>query len=265
MSTYVMSDIHGCYNVFLSMLERISFSAMDYLILAGDYIDRGKQSYEMLKWIEQCPSNALLLRGNHEEEFAAYVDLMLLLDSREKLETEFASNADTAALYDSVKYFIRRGALSASYFDAYGTICALLEQNHIILHDLCRWSAIIRQMPYYHKLRIENRTYIIVHAAYSENLENIGVRFGSLEQFYLYAREESYQSGGIQHVTIIAGHTPMIVIERFAYNDGNVFRFYDKKKDCIFYDIDCGCVFRNRQLNAKLACIRLEDEKIFYI
>ena len=38
-------------------------------------------------------------------------------------------------------------------------------------------------MPYYHKLRIENRTYIIVHAAYSENLENIGVRFGSLEQF----------------------------------------------------------------------------------
>ncbi len=55
----------------------------------------------------------------------------------------------------------------------------------------------------------------------------------------------------------------MIVIERFAYNDGNVFRFYDKKKDCIFYDIDCGCVFRNRQLNAKLACIRLEDEKIF--
>lgn len=120
-------------------------------------------------------------------------------------------------------------------------------------------------MPYYHKLRIENRTYIIVHAAYSENLENIGVRFGSLEQFYLYAREESYQSGGIQHGTIIAGHTPMIVIERFAYNDGNVFRFYDKKKDCIFYDIDCGCVFRNRQLNAKLACIRLEDEKIFYI
>lgn len=35
MSTYVMGDIHGCYNVFLSMLERISFSAMDYLILAG--------------------------------------------------------------------------------------------------------------------------------------------------------------------------------------------------------------------------------------
>lgn len=132
--------------------------------MAGDYIDRGKQSYEMLKWIEQCPSNVMLLRGNQEEEFAAYMDLMLLLDSREKLETDFASNADTAALYDSVKYFVRRRAVSTYYFDLYGTISFLLEQNHIILHDLCRWSAIIRKMPYYHKLMLVNKTYIIVHA-----------------------------------------------------------------------------------------------------
>ena len=55
MSTYVISDIHGCYNEFLSMLEKIYFSESDNLVLAGDYIDRGKQSYEMLKWMEQCP------------------------------------------------------------------------------------------------------------------------------------------------------------------------------------------------------------------
>ncbi|WP_276948806.1 metallophosphoesterase [Acetatifactor muris] len=68
MSTYVISDIHGCCNEFLSMLEKIRFSESDNLILAGDYIDRGKQSYEMLKWLEQCLPNVLLLRGNHEEE-----------------------------------------------------------------------------------------------------------------------------------------------------------------------------------------------------
>ena len=78
-----MSDIHGCYDAFLSMLEKICFSDTDTLILAGDYIDRGRQSYEMLQWVERCPSNVFLLRGNHEEEFAAYVDLMLLLDRRE--------------------------------------------------------------------------------------------------------------------------------------------------------------------------------------
>ena len=33
----------------------------------------------------------------------------------------------------------------------------------------------------------------------------------------------------------------------------------------VFYDIDCGCVFRKKDRRGKLACIRLEDEKIFYV
>lgn len=87
MNTYVMSDIHGCYDDFLKMLDKIAFSESDSLILAGDYIDRGKRSFDMLKWIEHSPSNVLLLRGNHEEEFASYVDLMFRLDREAKLET----------------------------------------------------------------------------------------------------------------------------------------------------------------------------------
>lgn len=260
-----MSDLHGCYGHFLSMIEKIGFSKTDQLIMAGDYIDRGTQNYEMLKWIEQCPSNVLLLRGNHEEEFAAYVDLMRLIDRNEELETNFITNADTTALYKSVKYFIHRSVASASYFDLYGTIGALIENYHITMYDLCRWAAKIRQMPYYYKLTLKDRLYIIVHAGYAEKIENINARFGSLKRFYLYAREESCISGGIEHSTIIAGHTPTIVKDCFAYNNGNVFQYYDQTKDCLFYDIDCGCTFRGRKKEAKLACIRLEDEKIFYV
>lgn len=237
MSIYIISDIHGCYDDFLSMLAKIRFSGTDQLIMAGDYMDRGKQSYEMLKWIDQCPPNVLLLRGNHEEEFATYVDLMLLLDRTEKLETDFSSNADTIALYESVRYFIRRRTISAPYFDIYGTIRTLLEQNHITLHDLCIWSEIIRKMPYYHKFILGDRTYVIVHAGYSEKTEEININFDSPEQFYLYAREESFQLGGIPHGTIIAGHTPTIAKKSFAYNDGDIFKYYDEEKDCIFSTI----------------------------
>lgn len=219
----------------------------------------------MLQWIAQCPSNVRLLRGNHEEEFAAYVDLMLLLDRREHLETDFSSNADATALYESTQYFIKHGKMAASCFDLYGTIGALLQQNHVTLYDLCRWSAIIRQMPYYMKLTVGGRMYIVVHAGYLETLSDIGGRFDCLERFYLYAREESCQFGGVRHGTIIAGHTPTIIEEEFAYNRGNVFRFYNAAKDSVYYDIDCGCVFRGRYAEAKLACIRLEDEKIFYV
>ena len=105
----------------------------------------------------------------------------------------------------------------------------------------------------------------MVHAGYAEKLEHIGSSFSSLEQFYLYAREESCQLGGKPHGMIIAGHTPTIIKGGFFYNKGKVFQFYNKDNDCVFYNIDCGSVFRRQSLEAKLACIRLEDEKIFYI
>ena len=44
MSTYVMSDIHGCYDDMLMMIEKIKLSDEDVLVFAGDYIDRGPKS-----------------------------------------------------------------------------------------------------------------------------------------------------------------------------------------------------------------------------
>ena len=59
--TYIMSDLHGCFDELNAMLAKIGFSDQDKLILAGDYIDRGSQNYEMLCWMEQVPQNILLL------------------------------------------------------------------------------------------------------------------------------------------------------------------------------------------------------------
>ena len=265
MSTYVMSDIHGCYQYFLAMLDKIGFSDEDCLIMAGDYIDRGKHSYEMLQWIEKCPENVRLIRGNHEEEFAAYVDLMLQLDKREALETELTSHEDAEALYESVQYILKGKGLAGSYFDMYGTIRGLLNNYDITLGDLCRWADMIRKMQYYYELKVENRSCIIVHAGYIEKTEGTGVSLADLQHFYLYAREKGYRTGGKRHGMIIAGHTPTIIKGEFTYNEGNVFHYYDKEKDCIFYDIDCGCVFRELELDAKLACLRLDDEAVFYV
>ena len=72
--------------------------------------------------------------------------------------------------------------------------------------------------------------------------------------------------GGIMHGMVVAGHTPTTNEEEFAYNDGRVFSKYDEERDFLFYDIDCGCWMRYiGKNNARLACIRLEDEKVFYV
>ncbi len=38
---YVCSDIHGEYDLFVKMLQRINFSSMDEMIICGDIIDKG--------------------------------------------------------------------------------------------------------------------------------------------------------------------------------------------------------------------------------
>ncbi|MDE7477887.1 MAG: metallophosphoesterase, partial [Lachnospiraceae bacterium] len=164
MSTYIMSDIHGCYDEFLHMLTKINFAATDQLILAGDYIDRGTKSYEMLKWIEHKPANVRLIRGNHEEEFAAYVQLMCQLNQQEELSTDFTSAEDTIILYETLKYFMKYKGLPIAYFDLYGTLENLLYNYAVTLNDLCKWADIIRRMPYYIELKTADKTYIIVHA-----------------------------------------------------------------------------------------------------
>ena len=80
MSTYVMSDIHGCYDELMKILEKIQFSSDDTLIIAGDYMDRGSQSLEILDWILDVPDNVILLKGNHDAEFVDYRKYAKIID-----------------------------------------------------------------------------------------------------------------------------------------------------------------------------------------
>lgn len=47
--TYVMSDLHGMYDRFIAMLEKIDFSDSDELFIIGDIIDRGERPVDILE------------------------------------------------------------------------------------------------------------------------------------------------------------------------------------------------------------------------
>ncbi len=263
MSTYVMSDLHGCYDEFISMLNKIQFSQNDILVCAGDYIDRGTKNFEMMKWIMNAPDNVVFVRGNHDEEYAANIDIMKNICNKAELNP--GDMADSKTLYQAVTLLCKESG--NSFFDYYGTIGKLINDENVAFSELCRWSDKISEMPYFHTMMIGDRTCIVVHAGYIENLEEADTEetYNSLEDFYLYARDDAYMCGGIEHGIIIAGHTPTTADQEFPYNDGNVYRMYDEDRDCIFYDIDCGCALSMVRPNAKLSCIRLEDEEIFYV
>ncbi len=74
MSTYVISDLHGQYGIFLNLLEKISFSDADTLYMLGDAIDRGPDGIKILRHVMNAPNMELLL-GNHELLMLTSVDL----------------------------------------------------------------------------------------------------------------------------------------------------------------------------------------------
>ena len=63
--TYVMADIHGEYEKFTRLLDRIGFSERDTLYVLGDVIDRGRGGVEVLRDMMARP-NVIPIIGNHE-------------------------------------------------------------------------------------------------------------------------------------------------------------------------------------------------------
>lgn len=71
---YAISDIHGYLDEFIEALNKIDLSDKhSRLILLGDYIDNGPQSFEVLSKIIELekifPEQIVTLLGNHEEWF----------------------------------------------------------------------------------------------------------------------------------------------------------------------------------------------------
>ena len=73
---YIVSDIHGEYELFVRLLERLSFSEKDEMYICGDIIDKGESSIKLAKYISSFP-NIHCIIGNHEFAFLKYYQSLL--------------------------------------------------------------------------------------------------------------------------------------------------------------------------------------------
>ena len=72
MNIYAMSDIHGCLFEFEEALSLVDLSGDNILVLMGDYIHGGADSYGVLKRIMELErkygtDKVIVLAGNHED------------------------------------------------------------------------------------------------------------------------------------------------------------------------------------------------------
>lgn len=71
---YVVGDIQGCHAEFAALLELIEFDPeQDQLWLAGDLINRGPASLDVLRHVRSLGDSAISVLGNHDFFFLAVV------------------------------------------------------------------------------------------------------------------------------------------------------------------------------------------------
>ena len=109
---YAMSDLHGEYQKYLAMLEKIKFSQEDTLYLLGDLVDRGPEPVKILQDIMQRP-NVYPLLGNHEV-MAVYILKQLLVEVTE----ETISQVDTYLMENIFIWQRNGGGVTLEQFQA---------------------------------------------------------------------------------------------------------------------------------------------------
>ena len=110
---YCISDIHGQYDLFCRLMDRIDFCGGDRLFVMGDTIDKGPDSVRLAKLLFSLP-DVFQIVGNHEHVFLNYChNLMRESDDYdavlEKLKGYFTDGDlldwDTVEQMDALPYY----------------------------------------------------------------------------------------------------------------------------------------------------------------
>ena len=228
--TYVMSDIHGEYTKYITMLETIDFRETDTLYVLGDVVDRGPEPIRLLMDMMNR-ANVFPLMGNHDLAALAVLELY----KSEALRSSF-SNDFLQVLKEwgedggkpTIKEFF---ALSEE------------QQNDVIDY--------LKEFSLLEVAETDDRTFVLVHAGLGNYRPGKKLSEYTDEELLFCRPNPAEQYFDDDSVFVVMGHTPT------PYFSGKA-EIYKKGRN-IF--IDCGAC----SPKGKLACLCLETLEQFYV
>lgn len=182
MDYFVVGDIHGCYDSFVSLLEHWN-QEKETLVLLGDLVDRGKKSYEVIQLAKKLKENhgAIILGGNHEDLFLDWLNepndenFYYDLGGRETVDSFFENNL---TFQYSAEHLVK--LLNEGFSDE---------------------LAFIKSLPSYH----ETDDFIFVHAGIDFNFADWK---NASDSTFKWIRERFIHGKNETGKTILFGHTP---------------------------------------------------------
>ncbi|RAP50235.1 MAG: hypothetical protein BZ138_06845 [Methanosphaera sp. rholeuAM270] len=253
MAVYAISDIHGCYDEFLDVLSRASFSPSDELYILGDVVDRGPKVAETIQWLVDHDangenSNVHFLLGNHEQMMS------WSFDGRWR---DLTLDMDAASMW-----------LGNGGHETIGQM-ALMQKD-----DIDKFQDIVEAAPHDAAIRIgspDAPLVVLSHAGLAppEDKKDIADEQAWFEQGMadlIWNGMQWYTSKAFPPFQSISGHVPTCVLANLdapipgctaeTLVDGLYNRIMRWDNKC---DIDCGCCF-----GGTMGLLRLDDWEAFY-
>ena len=247
MSTYAISDIHGCFDELVTVLELADFGPDDELYVLGDVIDRGPQIDRCAEWLvrtgaNSTDSNVHFLMGNHEE-----------------MATWTFVGAWSRFKFDEINlppWEINGGT---------ATIAQLQKLEPSVVNSFQR---IVERAPKAATVQVNGETMLLCHAGIrpAEPESEVGEWLIQSAEDLMWIGTEWYGAEEQPPFHVVSGHTPVIGLchgfdlpgcpdEVRAEGAAGRMMHWGRK-----HDIDCGCVF-----GGNLGLLRLEDWQAFYV
>jgi len=233
MATYVVSDIHGEYDLFAGLLEKIRLKEDDSLYILGDIRDRGPHPIRTLLKVMEMP-NAICLAGNHE---------LMAIECLEFLMTEITEKSieelDEKMVDNLLTWQYNGGRTTIQEF------CALDRKMQRLVIDF------LKDFYIYEEMTVNDRDYLLVHAGLGGFYPGKEIEQYSLEEL-IWSRAE-YDIQYYEDIYVVTGHTPTQGIIGNP-RPGYIFKKFNH------IAIDCGCY----RPDGRLAAVCLDTGEEFY-
>lgn len=228
--TYAISDIHGCYEEYIKLLEKIGFSEDDTLYILGDICDRGEKPMEVYNDI-MTRDNVIPLFGNHEH--LAYINLRHLIKND-------VSKLTKDERLDLIDWLTSGGKPTFSEFISLSKA------------DRMDFIEFLKSFSMYEDITINGKRFVLTHAGLGSFSEDKPLDEYTLHELIWERADYSKRYFSDPNAFLVTGHTPTANIP----NHGRP----EAYKANGHIAIDCGCASGGR-----LCAYCFETDREFYV
>ena len=198
--TYVMSDIHGSYQQFLSILDQISFQESDTLYIVGDLLDYGEEAMELIDDLS-LRLNVYCIAGEHD-----FLAARMLAGFDKMLKSGATPDAEYIA--DMTAWVKDGGQATLEAFRALDN-----DAREGVLEYL-------EELTLFEDITVKGKRYVLVHAGIADYEAGSELEDYLPEDFFSEPLDSSYAL--IEDATVVVGHIPT-KSGRIERGEGSIF------------------------------------------